>query len=159
MASSPLVVVYDPAGNPFKHTRANARDLVNGSGWSWKSGVRTLPVEGAPFAAAKPPTALEPAQAVINNAGHNAERTVVSAMVDEDDVVDMSADATITDDIPVVQPGVEAPADSVQVASESLAEAPAAETPAADEAVETPAEEGPADEAPKARRGRRAAAD
>lgn len=151
MASSPLVVVYDPAGNPLKHTRANARDLVNGAGWSWKPGVKTLPVEGAPFAAAKPPTPIEPAQAVINSAGHNAERTVVSAMVDEDDVVDMSADATITDDIPVVEPGVEATAE---------AQADAVEAPA-DEVVETPADEpveAAADEAPK-RRGRRASAD
>ncbi len=36
MSDIKLVTVYSPDGNAEQHTRPNARDLINGAGYSWE---------------------------------------------------------------------------------------------------------------------------
>lgn len=62
------VIVYGPDG-PEKHTRANARDLVNGRGYTWHPGVPTTPAGFAPFAAVKAPDGPVPSQKVLDSVG------------------------------------------------------------------------------------------
>lgn len=45
---SKFVTVYSPEGTAEKHTLPNARDLVQGAGYSWKPGVEASPVNFAP---------------------------------------------------------------------------------------------------------------
>jgi hypothetical protein len=44
------VTVYNPKGKPETHTRVNARDLVNGAGYSWEKKKPANPAASAPFA-------------------------------------------------------------------------------------------------------------
>lgn len=45
-----MVTVYSPDGEAETHTRANARDLVNANGYSWKKKGPSTPAGVAPFA-------------------------------------------------------------------------------------------------------------
>lgn len=140
MPKQPLVTVYDKAGNPEKHSWANARDLIN-VGYTWKPKEPTTPAALSPHRAKAPPTPKEPAQAVLDGAGHNQERTVEAILANDTEVVDMSdgSGVEVEDDVPVIEPGVEAPA-------------PAAATEVEDETA-------PTEEASPARRGRPRRAD
>ncbi|USN15524.1 hypothetical protein KIKIMORA_04060 [Brevundimonas phage vB_BpoS-Kikimora] len=62
------VVVYSPSGEAEMHTRANARDLVNGCGYSWIPGVKASPNHYAPFATAHVPEGPSPSQKVLDAA-------------------------------------------------------------------------------------------
>lgn len=44
------VVVFNQQGKPETHTRANARDLINGAGYTWEKKKPTTPASYAPFA-------------------------------------------------------------------------------------------------------------
>lgn len=146
MAKNQLVVVYDPEGKPSKHSRRNARDLVNGAGYTWKPGAQSTPATLAPFATAVPPTDKEPAQAVLDNTGHNPNRTVAAVL--GNDVTDEDEVEITEDDVPVVLPGAGGDDASAEGADEVVVE---------DAAVIV--EEAAAEEAPAARgRGRRKAA-
>lgn len=110
MAKQPLVIVYTPEGKPVKKTRANARDLVNqNEGWTWNPKREVTPASFAPFRTLEPPTAKEPAQAVLDRHGRKVggaepaepvydpdlEPEVVEdepeLEVEDEEVVDMSA--------------------------------------------------------------------
>lgn len=45
-----VVTIYSPKGKPEPHTRANARDLVNGAGYTWDKRKESNPAAYAPFA-------------------------------------------------------------------------------------------------------------
>lgn len=62
------VVVYSPTGEAEMHTRANARDLVNGCGYSWIPGVKASPNHYAPFATAHVPDGPSISQKVLDAA-------------------------------------------------------------------------------------------
>jgi hypothetical protein len=49
------VIVYSPAGEPERHSRANARDLVQGAGYTWMRFMPASPAGYAPFAAVQVP--------------------------------------------------------------------------------------------------------
>lgn len=64
------ILVYPPNNGPAeKHTRANARDLVNGAGYSWQPGVATTPAGYAPFVTVKAPDSSIPSQTVLDSVG------------------------------------------------------------------------------------------
>jgi hypothetical protein len=65
----PTVIVYSPKGEAERHTRANARDLVNGAGYTWMPGVPTTPAAYAPFVATKSPEGPQPSQSVLDSVG------------------------------------------------------------------------------------------
>ncbi len=69
---SATIIVYSPKGQPEKHTRANARDLVNGAGYSWHPHVPATPASYAPFAGAIPPEGPPPSQKVLDSVGGSA---------------------------------------------------------------------------------------
>lgn len=62
------VIIYDPSGNPEKHTRPNARDLVVGAGYTWTRFVPANPAGYAPFATVTPPEGPAPSQRVLDRA-------------------------------------------------------------------------------------------
>lgn len=62
------VIVYDPHGNPEKHTRPNARDLVVGAGYSWVRFVPASPAGYAPFVTMTAPEGPAPSQRVLDRA-------------------------------------------------------------------------------------------
>lgn len=62
------VIIYDPNGNPEKHTRPNARDLVVGAGYTWTRFVPANPAGYAPFATVTPPDDSSPSQRVLDRA-------------------------------------------------------------------------------------------
>ncbi|UTC29550.1 hypothetical protein BAMBUS_04920 [Brevundimonas phage vB_BpoS-Bambus] len=62
------VIIYDPNGNPEKHTRPNARDLVVGAGYTWSRFVPANPAAYAPFATVTPPEGPAPSQRVLDRA-------------------------------------------------------------------------------------------
>jgi hypothetical protein len=68
----PTVIVYSPSGEPERHTRPNARDLVNGAGYTWMKGVPTTPASIAPFVAFDPPDEGHPSQKVLDSRGSSA---------------------------------------------------------------------------------------
>ena len=63
------IIVYAPNGKGEKHTRANARDLVNGAGYSWHPNLKSTPASYAPFAAAVAPDGPPPSQRVLDSVG------------------------------------------------------------------------------------------
>jgi hypothetical protein len=144
--AQPTIVVYAPDGSPERHTRPNARDLVNGAGYSWMRGVTTTPAAIAPFATPVPPEDGEIAQKVLDKIGGKATNMAPA----------IAAAATLTTDVPVEEPAEEEVVDfsaPVVTADDEAEEAIAEEE--AIEAVEDEADEG-AEEAPAAprRRGR-----
>lgn len=68
----PTVIVYSPSGEPERHTRPNARDLVNGAGYTWMKGVPTTPASIAPFVTFDPPDEGHPSQKVLDSRGSSA---------------------------------------------------------------------------------------
>lgn len=100
------------------HTRANANDLVNGAGYTWKPNQKITPAAMSPHRVVTPPTPKEPAQAVLDAHGHNADRTLsfgeepveIVTADDDDDVIfeDAGDDA---DEEAADEPEVEASAD------------------------------------------------
>lgn len=62
------VIIYDTNGNPERHTRPNARDLVVGAGYSWNRFVPANPAGYAPFATVTPPEGPAPSQRVLDRA-------------------------------------------------------------------------------------------
>jgi hypothetical protein len=68
----PTVIVYSPSGEPERHTRPNARDLVNGAGYTWMKGVPTTPASIAPFVTFDPPDEGHLSQKVLDSRGSSA---------------------------------------------------------------------------------------
>lgn len=62
------VIVYDPSGNPERHTRPNARDLVVGAGYTWHRFVPASPAGYVPFATVTAPEGPNPSQRVLDRA-------------------------------------------------------------------------------------------
>lgn len=73
------------------HTRMNAYDLVANANFTWKPSQKVAsPAAYSPYRAKGAPTPVEPAQAVIDNAGHNPDRTFTGDVLgNEEEVVDM----------------------------------------------------------------------
>lgn len=131
MAKAPLVTVYAPDGKAFKYSRANARDLVVGAGWSFQPNAKSTPLDPVPGAKLKA-EGPEPAQRVLNSAGHNTERQFADVIPDE----------TPADEGEQVDPVAEAIANADPVEGEEAApEAAAAEEVAEVEGAETAGEE------------------
>jgi hypothetical protein len=65
----PKVPVYSPKGVREMHTRPNARDLVNGAGYSWAPGVPSQPAAFAPFVTMTPPSSVPQSQEVVDRVG------------------------------------------------------------------------------------------
>lgn len=65
---SATIIVYGPNGAE-KHTRANARDLVNGAGYSWQPNIKSNPAHVAPFAQFVAPAGPAPSQKVLDSVG------------------------------------------------------------------------------------------
>lgn len=63
------VTVHSPDGVAERHTRQNARDLVNLSGYSWMPHIKANPNHPSSFAGRTPPKGPSPAQEVLNRAG------------------------------------------------------------------------------------------
>lgn len=164
------VIVYPPNGGPpEKHTRANGRDLVNGSGYTWMPGVHTTPAAYAPFAALRAPEGPQPSQKVLDSvgssgsaastaaAGANAAQAAIEQQIAQAQA-QASAQAAAAPAPAVVQDFTAAPVidasdlddDAAEAAIEAEAEVEAAEATEAD-AEETPA----SDDAPRGRGGRR----
>lgn len=139
---SQTFVVYKD-GDPKKgekHTRANANDLVNGAGYTWKPNQRDVtPAVYSPHRRVNPPTEKEPAQAVLDAHGHNAARQLPGASADgdgDDEVIDIADEGVeVVEDAEDDEPVIEDEADPEPVVED---EAPAAE-PEAVEAAEEPA--------------------
>lgn len=101
-----LVEVFSPTGEKERHTRLNAWDLVNGAGYTWKPNVPTTPAAFPAYRTVEKKGA-EPAQAVLDNAGHRTDRSVSDVIADaEDDAADDVAEDVVEDTAP-------APAESV----------------------------------------------
>lgn len=63
------VIVYNADGQPEQHTRANARDLVYGAGYSWSPVLKSSPTAYAPFAQTSIPDGPAPSQKVLDSVG------------------------------------------------------------------------------------------
>lgn len=66
------VIVYSPDGAPERHTRPNARDLVNGAGYTWNKHTPSTPASYAPFARVTAPEGPNPSQKVLDSVGGSA---------------------------------------------------------------------------------------
>ncbi|AFO71764.1 hypothetical protein phiCbK_248 [Caulobacter phage phiCbK] len=114
MSNKNLVPVYSPEGKKELHTRLNAYDLVNGAGWTWKPGIETTPAAIPPYRA--PAVGAEPAQAVLDRAGHRNDRTLTEVVGDEaeaDADLDAAEDEVVedaADEAPVAEEAPAAPA-------------------------------------------------
>lgn len=74
------IIIYSPTGEAEKHTRANARDIVNsGRGYTWARGVKTTPAGYAPFATLAPPEGPAPSQKVLDSVGGSASAALSAA--------------------------------------------------------------------------------
>lgn len=135
------VAVYSPEGKREVHTLANARDLVNGAGWSWNPAAPSTPASLSPVQ--RKAVGKEPAQRVLDGVASDAAVTATEEVVEDDDaVIDVAAAA-------------------VEAAEEVVDAATAVEAAVEAEATETQAEEVVADaaepaEAAPARRRRKA---
>lgn len=114
------VYVYSPEGEREAHTRLNAWDLVNGAGWTWKPGVETSPAAFPAYRTVAPPTEKEPAQAVLDRAGHRNDRSVAEVLASE-------SAADVPDDDGIEEVVEEVAADE---AADEVVEAPAPAAPA-----------------------------
>lgn len=129
------VAVYSPEGVREVHTLANARDLVNGAGWSWNPAAPSTPASLSPVQ--KKAVGKEPAQRVLDGVASDAAVTAAEEVVEDDDVV-----------VDVAAAAVEAAEEVVDAAAPAEAEA-AAEAAAEDAAADAAA---PAEAAPARRR-------
>ncbi|AFU86554.1 hypothetical protein D869_gp072 [Caulobacter phage CcrRogue] len=88
MSNKNLVEVFSPEGKRELHSRLNANDLVNGAGWTWKKNASpdVTPAAHAPYRSTAK-NGPEPAQAVLDMAGHRNDRTIeeVTGAADADD--------------------------------------------------------------------------
>jgi len=67
------VTIYSPKGKAEVHTRANARDLINGGGYSWAKKQESNPAAHAPFAIPQNTKfSKSKAQEVLDRVGANA---------------------------------------------------------------------------------------
>lgn len=68
-----IVTIFNPKGKAENHPRANARDLVNGAGYSWHKKQESNPAALAPFAIPQNTKfAKSKAQEVLDRVGANA---------------------------------------------------------------------------------------
>ncbi|AXQ68271.1 hypothetical protein HOT99_gp067 [Caulobacter phage CcrBL10] len=104
MSNKNLVEVFSPEGKRELHTRLNANDLVNGAGWTWKKNASPdfTPAAHAPYRSTAK-NGPEPAQAVLDMAGHRNDRTIEE--VTGGDEADAEVEAEVEDE--VVEPAAE----------------------------------------------------
>lgn len=96
MSNKKLIPVYAPGSTePEMHTRLNAYDLVNGAGYTWKPGVDTTPAALTPHRGKA--DGPEPAQRVLNSAGHSVGRQVGENEAESDDADDDAGAADETE--------------------------------------------------------------
>lgn len=115
------VAVYSPEGKREVHTLANARDLVQGAGWTWNPGVESNPVAKSPIQ--KPAIGKEPAQKVLDSVKDAAPTATATPDEVEDD-----ADVVIDAAAPVVEAEeevVDAAAPAATVEEEAVVDAAA----------------------------------
>lgn len=79
-----LVTVYAPDGTAVRHTYPNARDLVQGAGYSWEKGRETSPAATSPHSRRKSPK-KSIAEEVFASAGAQPR---TGTDVDDEDVVE-----------------------------------------------------------------------
>jgi len=79
MTSPNTHIVYAPDGSAERHSRANARDLVNGAGYSWHPTIRTTPTAYAPFAGTPAPDGPSLSQKVLDSVGGSAAKAAETA--------------------------------------------------------------------------------
>lgn len=65
---APKVAVYKD-GKRELHTRPNARDLVQGAGYSWSMAMPSQPAAIAPYATSTPPSEKAQSQEVVDKIG------------------------------------------------------------------------------------------
>lgn len=107
MAAPQTLIVYSPEGQAERHTVPNARDLVNGAGYTWVKGSATTPASFAPVRPAVPRgQAAEAAlaQSVLDSVGGVAGRATTAAaqnimdeMAAEGDIVETPVEEEVAD--------------------------------------------------------------
>lgn len=109
------VTVYAPDGSAEKHTRPNARDLVNGAGYSWNPKTPSNPVAIAPFAVPlNKKFEKSKAQEVFDSIGGNPDRPTDGAPAAD---ADGDADEASEEVLETVEVASDANAASVEEAA------------------------------------------
>ncbi len=67
------VVIYNPEGKQERHSRANARDLVQHCGYSWLANIKSLPNHPASYAGQKVPKGKTLPQEVLDRIGSDRD--------------------------------------------------------------------------------------
>lgn len=146
------IIVYAPNGTAERHTRANARDLVNGAGYSWHPTIKTPPTSYAPFAGQKAPDGPPPSQRVLDSVGgSNAVNNAAKAGAAQAQEEEMRR---IQESQAAMMAPAAAPAEPVEVVDYSDAPAVDSSDLDDDDAAGDAEADASAEEAPKPRRGR-----
>lgn len=67
------VVIYNKEGKPEKHSRANARDLVQHCGYSWLANIKSQPNHPASYAGQKVPKGKTLPQEILDRVGSDRD--------------------------------------------------------------------------------------